>query len=243
MANRLKVAKVLSVKQLHDQGWSQRRIARELGISRDAVARHLRKAGKSAAPISEEGASNKATSEKAPTGSQPSGGVPNKATWPTQAPTGSRAQLPDDSPDRITDTPTESRSQCQPFRKMILDKLEQGLSAQRIFQDLVDEHGFDGKYHSVRRFVAKLNQVNPLPFRRIEVAAGEDYGKWGAMFSSHAPTKKRLATGSSMRHELYIISSVMSFKSARSARLKLGGDHVQESVVERASYLVPAFGT
>ena len=174
MANRLKVAKVLSVKQLHDQRWSQRRIARELGISRDAVARHLRKAGKSAAPISEEGASNKATSEKAPTGSQPSGGVPNKATWPTQAPTGSRAQLADDSPDRITDTPTESRSQCQPFRKMILDKLEQGLSAQRIFQDLVDEHGFDGKYHSVRRFVAKLNQVNPLPFRRIEVAAGEE---------------------------------------------------------------------
>ena len=37
MANRLKVAKVLSIKQLHDQGWSQRRIARELGISRERV--------------------------------------------------------------------------------------------------------------------------------------------------------------------------------------------------------------
>ncbi len=174
MANRMKVAKVFSVKQLHDQEWSQRRIARELGISRDAVARHLRKAGKSAAPISEEGDSNKATSDKAPTGLQPSGGAPNKATPPSKAPTGSTAELPTDSTDRTADTPAESRSRCQPFRKMILDKLEQGLSAQRIFQDLVDEHGFDGKYHSVRRFVAKLNQVQPLPFRRIEVAAGEE---------------------------------------------------------------------
>jgi transposase len=53
-------------------------------------------------------------------------------------------------------------------------KLEQGLSAQRIFQDLVGEHGFPGKYHSVRRFVAKLKQSTPLPFRRIEVAPGEE---------------------------------------------------------------------
>ncbi len=67
-----------------------------------------------------------------------------------------------------------SRSCCHPFRQKILDKLEQGLSAQRIYQDLVDEHGFNAKYHSVRRFVAKLNQAKPLPFRRIEVAAGEE---------------------------------------------------------------------
>ena len=42
MANQLKVAKVLSIHALHAQGWSQRRIARELGISRDAVARRLK---------------------------------------------------------------------------------------------------------------------------------------------------------------------------------------------------------
>lgn len=61
MANRLKVAKVLSIKQLHDQGWSQRRIARELGISRDAVARHLAKAAESTSSDPVEGDSNKAT--------------------------------------------------------------------------------------------------------------------------------------------------------------------------------------
>ena len=35
MANQLKVAKVLSIQTLHAQGWSQRRIARELGIDRE----------------------------------------------------------------------------------------------------------------------------------------------------------------------------------------------------------------
>ena len=174
MANRLKVAKVLSIKQLHDQGWSQRRIARELGISRDAVSRHLAKTADSNEPTPEEGDSNKATSEKAPTGSQRSDGFSNKATPLVKAPTGSAAQSPTDSTNRTADTPTESRSRCQPFRQLILDKLEQGLSAQRIFQDLVDDHGFDAEYHSVRRFVAKLNQAKPLPYRRIEVAAAEE---------------------------------------------------------------------
>ena len=41
MANELKVAKVLSIQTLRAQGWSQRRIARELGINRETVARHL----------------------------------------------------------------------------------------------------------------------------------------------------------------------------------------------------------
>ncbi|MDF1844568.1 MAG: IS21 family transposase [Rubripirellula sp.] len=136
MANHLQVAKVLSIKTLHDQGWSQRRIARELGISRDAVARHLREH------------SNQA---KAPTGSSDQLGTAK----PAKAPTG-------------------SRSCCGPFHELIVAKLEQGLTAQRIFQDLVDDHGFDQKYHSVRRYVAKLNRVDPLPFRRFEVAAGEE---------------------------------------------------------------------
>ena len=80
MANRMKVAKVFSIIQLHDQGWSQRRIARELGISRDAVSRHLRAAAKNAESISGKGASNKATSVKAPTGSSQPDCPSNKAT-------------------------------------------------------------------------------------------------------------------------------------------------------------------
>jgi len=132
MANRLKVANVFSIKSLHEAGWSQRRIAREVGVSRGAVARHLQKLSNDAKASIESADSNGA---KAPTG---------------------------------------SRSQCEPFREQIIQKLNQGLSAQRIFQDLVEEHGFTAKYHSVRRFVSRLRKATPLPFRRIEVPPGEE---------------------------------------------------------------------
>jgi hypothetical protein len=52
--------------------------------------------------------------------------------------------------------------------------IERGLSAQRIYQDLVIEHGFTGSYPSVRRFVHQQRTHLPLPFRRIEVAPAEE---------------------------------------------------------------------
>jgi transposase len=52
--------------------------------------------------------------------------------------------------------------------------LEQGLSAQRIWQDLRADHGFDGGYDSVKRFVRRLKTTTPLPFRRMECAPGEE---------------------------------------------------------------------
>jgi transposase len=53
-------------------------------------------------------------------------------------------------------------------------KVVQGLTAQRIYQDLVTEHGFDAKYPSVRRFVGKLRAGRPLPFRRMECEPGAE---------------------------------------------------------------------
>ena len=44
MANLLKMAVSESIRTLHRRGWSQRRIADELGINRETVARHLRHA-------------------------------------------------------------------------------------------------------------------------------------------------------------------------------------------------------
>ncbi|MGB7732313.1 MAG: IS21 family transposase [Thermoguttaceae bacterium] len=86
------------------------------------------------------------------------------------------------------------RSACEPYRQVILEKLEQGLSGQRIYQDLRAE-GFGHEYHSVRRFVAKLRGTRPLPFRRMECEAGEeaqvDFGT-GAWIE--LPTGKRRRT-------------------------------------------------
>lgn len=66
------------------------------------------------------------------------------------------------------------RSQCEPYRDIIIEMLERGLSAQRIWQDLTAEHGFADSYQSVRRFVRKLRTRTPLPFRRIESEPGAE---------------------------------------------------------------------
>jgi len=44
MANLLKMAISETIRTLHLRGWSQRRIAAELGINRETVARHIRQA-------------------------------------------------------------------------------------------------------------------------------------------------------------------------------------------------------
>ena len=51
--------------------------------------------------------------------------------------------------------------------------MEAGLSAVRIFQDLVEE-GFEGKYWSVRRYVTRLTAPHDLPMRRLETLPGEE---------------------------------------------------------------------
>jgi len=70
--------------------------------------------------------------------------------------------------------PPNQSSKCEPYREVILAKLQFGLTAKRIHQDLVTEYGFGAKYHSVRRFVRRLGQARPLPFRRMECGPGEE---------------------------------------------------------------------
>jgi len=146
MANQLKMAMVNAILTLKQRGWSQRRIARELGIDRETVARYVNLPGSGPKPAT-----------NAPTGSD--------GSKPANAPTGSVDQNPQIS---------GPESQCEPFRKVIEDKLEGGLSRQRIYQDLIDEYGFEGSYYSVRRFVNRLGDNKPIPFRRMECMPGDE---------------------------------------------------------------------
>jgi len=139
MANRLEMAKVNAILKLRERGWSLRRIARELGIHRETVARYVRQ-------------HQLVTSKPA---TAPTGSAVSK---PTKAPTGSE----------------RSQSACEAYRELILAKLDLGLSAKRIHQDLVEDEGFAADYVSVRRFVRRLRQGRPLPFRRLETAPGEE---------------------------------------------------------------------
>ena len=73
-----------------------------------------------------------------------------------------------------------ARSACEAYREIVEGKLEAGLDGKRIWQDLVDEHGFGHGYQSVKRFVGKLRARAPRRVWRMECEPGEeaqvDYG-------------------------------------------------------------------
>src|SRR5512135_1629679 len=91
MANLLKMAIRETISTLHRRGWSQRRIADELGINRETVARYLRQAESPPIPAN------------APPGSTPNEG----ASQPANAPPGS---TPDDGASQPANAPPGSMS-------------------------------------------------------------------------------------------------------------------------------------
>ena len=217
MANNLKMDKVSSILTLHRAGWSDRQIARELGIHRETVGRRLRLAGAGSKPAT-----------NPPTGSGEAANLPTgsgeQAKPATNLPTGSAgiskvhppinggfiALRPTAGGDSLSVTVAEDRallgsnpsaaaapygtggpdtvgaacfvrgavsgpvSDCESYRQIITSKLEQGLSAQRIHQDLASDHGFGSGYDSVKRFVRKLGAAMPLAFRRMECLPGAE---------------------------------------------------------------------
>jgi len=60
------------------------------------------------------------------------------------------------------------------WRQVITAKLEAGLTARRIYQDLTCDHGYTGSYYSVRRLARTLAQTAPVPFRRMECEPGAE---------------------------------------------------------------------
>ncbi len=206
MAHVLEMARIQAIQQLHAAKWSQRRIARELGIDRGTVARCLRalqSESKPAIPPTGSDGSKAATFEGAPAppadpnaGSEDAdhSGVP-KAAIPPTGKEGSIEPVPGPSnpPSRGAHA-AGRRSDCEPFRDLILAKLDQGLSAQRIYQDLTSEHSAAVGYNSVKRFVRRLRTTTPLPFRRMECAAGEeaqvDFGTGARLVGSDGKRRK-----------------------------------------------------
>ena len=194
MANRLKMALADDIKKLHKQGWSQRRIARELNVNRDTVAAPAQAGGQAAeeakpanAPIGSGVAGDNSKTANAPIGSGEAGGNSKPANAPigcgpaagesAEAQPAALLGLADESvqPNQPESVRGVGRpSDCEPHRTAIVAMLEMGLSAQRIYQDLVSDHGFSGSYYSVRRFVKKLDRIRPLPFRRLECGPGEE---------------------------------------------------------------------
>jgi transposase len=156
-----------AISTLSRSGWSQRRIAHELEIDRETVARYRRLARQAGAP----------KPAIPPTGSEPLEGS-NPAIVPrgpeaTTVPSHPPAESPNPAISPAGSKPGRV-SHCEPFATFIKAGLDGGLSAQRIYQDLLSEHKFTGGYDSVKRFVRQLQQANPLPFRRMESEPGQE---------------------------------------------------------------------
>ncbi len=154
MANHLKMAKAQAIQALREQDWSLRRIARTLRISRVTVKRHVELGGRAAPSGIGESRPNPPPGSAAQTGPNPPAGSEGQSR--PNPPAGSSGPA----------------SRCDPFRDAIIAALEQGLSAQRIWQDLRDA-GLTAGYDSVKRYVRRLGQAVPLPCRRMESAPGD----------------------------------------------------------------------
>jgi len=91
-----------------------------------------------------------------------------------EVPAGSTSTGGGSKPAKVLTGSEPGRSRCEPHRRVIIELLDRGLSAQRIYQDLVVEHGFDGSYSSVQRFVRGLKRTSSAPFRRMECEPGAE---------------------------------------------------------------------
>lgn len=299
MANRLKMASRESIQSMYQLGWSQRQIARQLGVDRETVARYIKAFGKAlnqpqshhaidptpravgqfeplqdsiTAPLSSnpdplnhdvflDPIRHKEPAESIPTNLEPN---------PANAPSGSDDRLPphpkaepvvlDPNPanapfgtieadsrpvpvdpidipvvtsiDPIVGTPPSSdrnfihdssvgyptdddiddpayavpkrTSDCALWRDVVVAKVELGLSAKRIHQDLVADHGFQGSYYSVRRYVHRLCRRLDLPKRRFETEPGYEAQ---VDFGTGAP----IVDSQGKRRRTYVFRIVLGF--------------------------------
>ena len=154
MVNYLKMAQLQTIIQLKKRGWSNRRISSELGIHRDTVNRYVNQR-----KHQEECSLAQPTTGQETAGLDP-GGIPPDNSKPAKAPPGSE-------PAEIG-VPLGSTSRCVGYHDAIAGMLKQEFSAQRIYQDLIIEHNYDGSYYSVKRYVTKLRRVFPVSLKNLK---------------------------------------------------------------------------
>jgi transposase len=186
-------------------GWSMRRIEAAVGANKRTISRYLKAAG---IPVRAPRSSTWPGAPKCTSGK----GVPtdsdsSKCTSGEGVPTDSAVRQ---WPPEATRAPAASA--CEPYREVIEEQLGRRRNAMAIWQELVDDHGFTGKYTSVKRFVHKLRGAQ-VPEARVVIttAPGEeaqvDYGE--------GPMVRDPETGKYKRTRLFVMTLGHSRKSVR----------------------------
>ena len=225
MSNVLSEHKQQQVIALGRLGWSLRRIERETGVRRETASAYLKAAGVEVRPPGRWGHQPKPAIEVSP---DPGQGVPAEALEDKDLEAKPAIEVSPDpeakpakevSPDPACPRPgrSPSASACEPFRELIELGLRQGRNAKVIWQDLVDFHGFEHRYASVKRFVKKLRgQAGPAAHPVIVTAPGEeaqvDYGT--------GPMVRHPETGKYRRTRLFVLTLGYSRKSVYLLRFK-----------------------
>src|SRR4051795_7544401 len=185
-------------------GWPLRRIQQETGIRRETAGAYLKAAGVAIRAPGGWGrrAPAKPANEVSP---DPS----------TVSPGGSSQNRPTVSPDSVPAPPpgrSPTGSACEPYFDFIELSLSKGRNAKAIYQDLVDSHGFTGRYASVKRFVGRLRgQPAKSACAVIVTPPGEeaqvDYGSGPMVRDPH--------TGRHRRTRLFVLTLGYSRKAIR----------------------------
>jgi transposase len=194
MSNVLDETKQQQVIALGRLGWSLRRIEAATSVRRETISGYLKAAGvavrKRGGRATQWPPPNPATTGEVSTDSATTTDVVASPVRPSRAPTASA---------------------CEPYRDLIVEAARRGRNAMAIWQDLVDQHGFEGRYASVRRFVGRLRVTTPEPSGIIETAPGEeaqvDYGE--------GPMVRDATSGTYKRTRLFVLTLGYSRKSVR----------------------------
>jgi transposase len=170
------VSNVLSEEKRHQVialgrlGWPLRRIEKETGVRRETAGAYLKAEGVAVRPPGGWGRRPPAkpaneTSPDSPPVSKPANGVSPDSD------AGSSVEMflpgsPEDSKPANEASPdphpvpapgrSPTASACEPYFDFIELSLSKDRNAKAIYQDLVDDHGFTGRYQSVKRFVRQL---------------------------------------------------------------------------------------
>ena len=144
MPNYLKMPKKSQVLALLELGWSYRRIEAETGVRRETVSRY--------------DAARQANAAKTFPGSDPSPPADSRDVPPDAGSNAAKTFAGSAAKPAKTFPGSAARPRFAAaiYRTAITEKLDAGLSLQRIWQDLVEEYGYGASYESVKRFVRTI---------------------------------------------------------------------------------------
>lgn len=153
MPNYLKMQKRQQVISLLELGWTYRRIEAETGVRRETVSRYDRlRHGKPAKVFpGSEAAEGQETAPGEPL-------APTESSKPAKVTAGSAPNAAKVFPG--SDLPP--RSAAAPYHDAIVEKLEHRLTAQRIWQDLVEDYSYGHSYESIKRYIRTLKRTRQV---------------------------------------------------------------------------------